>query len=274
MFTWICPKCGKEVPPHESECPACHGTGKVEEPAAQQPPQAPPQPVAPTPPPPPAPPQQSYAPPPPPPQAPAPPRQQYAPPPQQEIPTYQQPAAPPPPQPPAEQPTYYELDQRKGMPPWLVTLLVAVLASGTVAILYRYVLTSDTNGAVAQQQESPFEAVPEAGQGGAKAASLARHIEVTGFRLVEDANQQTQVQFLVVNHSAADIGDLAGVVTLRSTESSPDDDPIAEFEFKTASLGPFESIEFKTAIETSMRAYELPDWQFLTASAVITSPLE
>ena len=36
MFTWICPKCGKEVPPHENECPYCHGTGKVEEPAAEE----------------------------------------------------------------------------------------------------------------------------------------------------------------------------------------------------------------------------------------------
>ena len=57
MFTWVCPQCGREVPPSKTECPYC----------AQQ---AASQPAAP---------QQTYA--PPPAQAPPPPPQQYAPPP-------------------------------------------------------------------------------------------------------------------------------------------------------------------------------------------------
>src|ERR1051326_2885448 len=29
MFTWICPKCGREVPPAYNECPDCANAGKT-----------------------------------------------------------------------------------------------------------------------------------------------------------------------------------------------------------------------------------------------------
>src|SRR5689334_5275888 len=35
MFTWICPKCGREVPPSYDECPDC--SVKVAEPTSQPP---------------------------------------------------------------------------------------------------------------------------------------------------------------------------------------------------------------------------------------------
>ncbi len=249
MFTWICPQCGKEVPPHENECPYCHGTGEVEEPVV---PTLAPPPVS--------------APSPPPPREPA----EPAPPPRYAAPEPTPPQSPPAP----EQQAYYEIgDHHRGMPGWLVTILVAAVVTGIGALLYFFVLPSKGNRA-ATQQESPFEAVPEGGQPSAVAARLSRHIEVTGFRLTEDAGRRAQCQFLVVNHSAADIGDLAGKVQLRTTEAGPDEDPIAEFEFKTPKLGPYESVEFKTAVDTKLRAYELPDWQYLKATVEITSPQE
>lgn len=44
MFTWICPKCGREVPPSYDECPDCAARAKAPETAAveQQTPAAPP----------------------------------------------------------------------------------------------------------------------------------------------------------------------------------------------------------------------------------------
>src|SRR4051794_11894708 len=43
MFTWICPKCGSEVPPAYSDCPRCapqqvRATPKVTEPVGSRPP--------------------------------------------------------------------------------------------------------------------------------------------------------------------------------------------------------------------------------------------
>ena len=94
-------------------------------------------------------------------------------------------------------------------------------------------------------------------------------IEATGFRLSEDANRRVQIQFLIVNHSDADLGDLAGTVHLRTTESNDD---LFSVPFKTTRLGPKESVEFKAIVSTTLRAYELPDWQFLRGTVEITSP--
>src|SRR5579859_5151981 len=125
MFSWICPQCGREVPPSYTECPDC----KARE-AAAPPPQ---QPVYQT-----APPQQPayQAPPQPPYNAPpqqpvyqAPPQQAYQAPPQQPgyqapPPAYQQGAYAPPQQP---VPAYAPPRPRGGpaLPTWLLTVLFA-----------------------------------------------------------------------------------------------------------------------------------------------------
>ena len=157
------------------------------------------------------------------------------------------------------------------MPGWAVTLLVAVGVLALGAAAYYYLLPSMT-GRSAAERSSPFEEVPAAGSMSASTNRLARFIEVTGFRITEDAKKRTQIQFLVVNHSAADIGDLAGKIHLRSINAEPDEAAISSFDFNTSRLGPYESVEFKVLTTSSLRAYELPDWQYLTAEVEITSP--
>jgi hypothetical protein len=157
------------------------------------------------------------------------------------------------------------------MPGWAVTLLVAVGVLALGAAAYYYVLPSVT-GRSAAERSSPFEEVPAAGSMSSSTNRLTRFIEATGFRITEDAQKRTQIQFLVVNHSAADIGDLAGKIHLRSTKANPEDAPICSFDFNTSRLGPYESVEFKQVTTTSLRAYELPDWQYITAEVEITSP--
>jgi hypothetical protein len=229
MFTWICPQCGKEVPPHENECPVCSGKEAPAAPAPEAPSPPPPKPFVP-------------------------PQPQYE---------ALRPAAPP------AQPVYVVGGQSRGMPGWVVALLVAILACGLG--LAGYHILRSRGAAPPPKAESPFESVPQTTSGTSR---VAKFIEVTGFRITEDDKKRTQIQFLVVNHSAADIGDLAGVVRLRTTESKPGEDPFTTFEFKTTRLGPYESIDFKTMIRTNKRAYELPDWQFLRADVEITSPAE
>ena len=233
MFTWICPQCGKEVPPHETECPWCReqAAREKEQPPAEEQPAAPVQ----------QPPQRPAA------QAPGAAAQ-------------------------APQQAVYEIGGRRGMPGWLVTLLVAIGVSAVGAAFFYWVLPSMKGAHPAAQQTSPFEEVPRAGEAKVTGSRVAKFIEVTGFRITEDSEKRAQIRFLVVNHSAADIGDLAGKVHLRTTKSAPDESPISSFEFKTTRLGPYESVEFKVLIRTKLRVYELPDWQFLTAEVEITSP--
>ena len=136
MFTWICPQCGKEVPPAYTDCPNCAEKAAQ---AAQQAAQAPaPPPAQPEPAP-------AYV-PPPPFQQPAP--QYQPPPPQYQAPPYQAPQYPPqaPPPPPYNYPpqqpsrntpqqppprdTGCRSSPNAGLPTWLLTVLVA---GGTAA---------------------------------------------------------------------------------------------------------------------------------------------
>jgi hypothetical protein len=64
----------------------------------------------------------------------------------------------------------------------------------------------------------------------------------------------------MVNHSAAEMSGLAGTIVLRSTSSN---EPVATLEFKVPSLAPYEVKEISGPLKTNLRAYEIPDWQFL-----------
>jgi hypothetical protein len=101
---------------------------------------------------------------------------------------------------------------------------------------------------------------------------LAKYIELAGFRLAEAKPGQLQVKFVAINHSEADLGDLELTIRLKTTAAKPDDPPVAEFQAKVPSLGPLEIKDITGTVNTKMRIYELPDWQFLHAEFDITSP--
>jgi hypothetical protein len=198
MFTWICPKCGTEVPPSHSECPKCSDA------AAEQ----------------------------------------------------QEPAAPPPPAAPAARPS-------SGMhvPGWVVSILfgvlfVAVLAGGFWIYSSRH---KAGDAAPAIQAASPFEAPRPAV---APPDPILTNLEITGLRLTEDSSHRAFVQFVVVNHSAADLGEVSAKVDLKAGTGARSVEPVGTFAFKTT-LGPYESKDIKAPLSTKLRVYELPDWQFL-----------
>lgn len=91
-----------------------------------------------------------------------------------------------------------------------------------------------------------------------------RNIEITGFRLSEEQGQKPMLRFVVVNHSAADVGEIKAKGGLRARTPAAADEPVASFEFTTR-LGPYEAQDIRVPLETKLRAYELPDWQLLRA---------
>ncbi|MGD0580175.1 MAG: hypothetical protein ABSC08_14740 [Bryobacteraceae bacterium] len=284
MFTWICPQCGREVPPSYSECPTCaenrqraaQGLPPIGVTAAAPPPQAPPAP------------QPAYQPPappypvqaptqffqqspaaPPPQQPPYPPAQGYAQPQQpyaaapqpMQAPPPAWPAAPQPPQP--EQPVYTlpETAPSHGMPAWLVVILVAVLAIGGLFLAYK-LLGGKSEVATSPVKTETASTAPK----GADANPYAKYIEVAGIRIIEDEKQQIKATFVVVNHSAADMPSLALQVTLRTTSAKPGDEPVAVVNLMTGPLPANTSKDISVPLKTTLRAYELPDWQFLRVS--------
>ena len=101
---------------------------------------------------------------------------------------------------------------------------------------------------------------------------LAKYLEVSGFRLSEAKQGKLTVRFLVINHSDADIADLGLNVSLRPITSPPSEPPFCTFPVKVATLGPQEVANALGECTTTLRVYELPDWQFIRASFQITSP--
>ncbi len=213
MFTWICPKCGKEVPPSYSECPNC-AAGEVE-----------------------APPETAVA-------APV------------ETPAAAPHAAAPPP--PAH--------KSKGR-----HYLEGIIAAVTIIVVVLTVVAILRTGVFRKESAAP---APEAAKAQAPLVAPAvetnpvfKSIEITGFRLTEDKQQKPQLQFVVVNHSAADVGEVKAQANLRVQTAKPEEAPVGTFAL-AVTLGPYEAKDMRVPLQTKLRAYELPDWQLLRVELV------
>ncbi len=104
--------------------------------------------------------------------------------------------------------------------------------------------------------------------------SLAKYLELVGLRITERSPGHLVVQFGIVNHSEGDIGDVKLTVSLGTTAAKPGDPPLITFPAQVSRLGPSELKDVSVEVPTKMRAYELPDWQFLTAGFQITDPAQ
>lgn len=93
-----------------------------------------------------------------------------------------------------------------------------------------------------------------------------------GIRVTEKSPGKLHVQFGVVNHSEADIGDITMTVNLRPTTAKAGEPPMVTFSTKVPALGPEDLKEVSAEVPTKLRAYELPDWQFLKSDFQITEP--
>lgn len=231
MFSWICPKCGHEVPPAYAECPNCASAEEEAAPAAEE----------------------------------APAGEEAA------ATAEQAPAAPPPVPPPpvafsslvvpAPVAPPAPASSRVAVPGWLLSVMFALvfIVIGLTVIVVRQVRQPAPAPvpSKAAQIES-VEAIPTA-----QSDPEFKDLELIGFRLTEDEKQKAFVQFVVVNHSGADLGQIGAKAELM-TVTARDKQAVGTFEFKV-SLGPYESKDVRAPLETKLRVYELPDWQFLRA---------
>jgi hypothetical protein len=155
------------------------------------------------------------------------------------------------------------------LPVWLMTVVFA-LAIGGVVLGIVWLASSNkgsagTGPAPAAVVESP------AAKPGAKVNPMQKYIEVTGVRFVQDAKKNTQVKFVVINHSEADISGLAGNVTIWGRTKRSEEDAQGTFSFST-NLAPYESKELTVPLNTKLKIYELGDWQNITTDVQITAP--
>ena len=96
--------------------------------------------------------------------------------------------------------------------------------------------------------------------------------EIVGFRTSEKGQGKLLVKFGIVNHSDADIADLGLNVSLKPVNAKPEDPPFCTFPVKVPALLPQEIANSSGECTTTLRVYELPDWQFIRATFEITAP--
>ncbi len=295
MFTWICPKCGREVPPAYNDCPNCAEnaaagalTGSAIPPGAVAPPQqsqsgtlppgprgsrrplwatGPQEPMPPAPPP-------SFAPPqPPPPPAPALPPE--APPvfrPQQATSPMFQPSAPQPPQygspmfqaPPAQAPQYYAPPPRPGNPTWLTGVAIGVIVVMAAGALYWFFGRPQATSAVA---ETTTAATTPAAAG---ENPVSKFVEVAGIRFSPNA-KGIQIAFVLINHADQDLVGLKGSATVLAKTNKGEEIALGSVKFETA-MGAQTSKELTLPFDTKKKMVDMPDWQNVSVKVAITSP--
>ena len=101
---------------------------------------------------------------------------------------------------------------------------------------------------------------------------IAKYIELVGLRVRERSAGHLIVQFGVVNHSDAAVGDVKMTVNLSTTAAKPGDPPLITFPAQVSGLGPNELKDVSVEVPIKLRVYELPDWQFLKADFEIIEP--
>ena len=113
------------------------------------------------------------------------------------------------------------------MPGWLITLTlgIAIPVIGVGLLLYlQPVAHSSTDSKTSEQEASVAAAAPEP-----VSHPLAQLIEVTGFRILVDYNKKSEIHYLVVNHSAADLAEMTVFVTLRAAGAKQGQPPLCRF---------------------------------------------
>ena len=125
------------------------------------------------------------------------------------------------------------------------------------------------SGTASAKPATTAAAAPETAKKGAN--PLQNQIEITGLRFVTE-NKAPAIRFVVVNHSGADVADLAGNVTLSAGTSKSDEDSIGTFHLTLDNIRAGEIKELTAPLKTKLKGYELPDWQKASADVQITSP--
>jgi hypothetical protein len=165
--------------------------------------------------------------------------------------------------------------QKKGMPTWLMSIVFALAFGGLVAGAYYGVqfVRREPAPAQAPAASTPETPAPAPASGApVKANPLLKQLEISGLRLSQNKDQKTEVRFVIINHSGAEVQDLAATISLRARTRKQGEEPVGSFTFKAPLLAPYESKEVTALVDTKLKVYELPDWQNLEHQIQITSP--
>ncbi len=153
---------------------------------------------------------------------------------------------------------------RIGMPAWIISLVIATTVFLFAGNLIQYLSGSRDARAASSNAPSPGQAVASAPAAPAfEPHPFARFVEVTGLRVVADLNHRSQVQYIVVNHSSAQLSGMLIRIAVRSSSDPAGSAPLFTVSAVVPSLGPHQSKEIRTDLDSELRSSAIPDWEYL-----------
>ncbi len=157
-------------------------------------------------------------------------------------------------------------ERSKEMNPFLVTLLAAVvfLALGYAAFKYY------------EQSKTPMGFATDAADssGATGGHRLNRILSFSGMKFAAAKNKQIEAEFVLVNGSGAQTPTFSGTVEIRPKDAAATDPALISFALSKLSLGPHESQQLRIPVNTALKPYELPDGSMVRADFTITEPTE
>ncbi|MGH9667087.1 MAG: hypothetical protein ACRD9L_21895 [Bryobacteraceae bacterium] len=156
----------------------------------------------------------------------------------------------------------YNRGSNAPMPGWLITLS-AMLTVVVACIAFTFYVLPALNANRTQSASPAPAAHPEASSPVAASAGPGKALEVTGFRVGVDLTDKTVIQYIVVNHSSADLSGATVNVSLKGARGHFQRSPLVAFSFRLPAIGPLESREMTTVLDRPLKTAEIPDWQTL-----------
>ncbi len=151
------------------------------------------------------------------------------------------------------------------MNPLLVTLLATIVFLALGFAGYKYY----------ERSKGPADGVEvSAGAVSPGGSALNRALSVAGLRFVPGKDRKLEARFLIVNNTGAQTPKFSGMVYVRPKDATADETPILTFALTGVELGPYESREMQAPLQTALRSYELPDGNLVRTDLVITEPVE
>jgi hypothetical protein len=169
-------------------------------------------------------------------------------------------------------PPAFLVAKKRLIPGWMATALIlgTLLGAGFTSVISVVRPAAEAKPSPAVQDNIPPAPVaPAPDVSSVSAAPLVKAIEVTGFRIQMDPAKKSEIQYLVVNHTATRFPGVTVYVTLYTADSKAGQPPLCKFQFTAPNLAPFQAKDMTSAIERVTRPVSLPDWQGLRASVDI-----
>ncbi len=146
-----------------------------------------------------------------------------------------------------------------GIPSWILSVILATsifLAAGAVLQFLR--ASRDTS-------TSPVAPSAAAQAAPAREDAATKFLEVAGLRVVTAWNHKQQLHYVVVNHSGSDLPGMEVRIAVRRYEAATSASPLFTVDASIPSLGPYQSKDVRTDLDSDANATAVQDWQSLRA---------